>query len=241
MSTPQQVYERFKSGFSDEFTEEDFANLLWYDYDETNMDYISDFIMEKMPIIGDVAYGATKLVVYLYGESEWVLKFPLRGVATISLHEPDGYSIDKEGDYVMALGECSRDKSYDYCEVEQRIYRALPKSCMNLAAEIITVGTVGCVNAYVSPRVIVESGQRTNVSHDSYERARNTIKKVPCTFPSAYVLGMFYDDYGEDVSDMFFSALDGMGRAEDLHLGNFGRGKDGHIVCIDYAGYNERF
>ena len=43
MNTPEQVYRRFKSMFTPEFTEDDFSNLLWYS-DEDNMEELLDYV-----------------------------------------------------------------------------------------------------------------------------------------------------------------------------------------------------
>lgn len=238
MNTPEQVYLRFKSMFTPEFTEDDFSNLLWYS-DEDNMEELFDYLYTKLPYVEEFVHGASKLVAFLYGEPDWVLKFPLQGNATFVKIESGEYEADIEDDYVFAWGRDSDYEDYDYCAVEEAIYNSLPKDCRQLVTSIQEVGKIGYVHAYVSNKVSRSAYSCGRPSEDSIAKAR---EKVSSDFKydiEAYFLANFYDAYGEKLSNKLFDNLAALGYGRDMHSRNFGKSKDGKIICLDYADFND--
>lgn len=238
MNTPEQVYRRFKSMFTAEFTEEDFSNLLWYS-DEDNMEELFDYLYTKLPYVEEFVYGASKLVAFLYGEPDWVLKFPLQGNATFVKNDKGEFEADVEEEYVYAWGQGSDYEDYDYCAVELVIYETLPKDCRQLVTSIQEVGKIGYVHAYVSNRVSRNVYLCGRPSDDSTRRARVKVRSNEEYNIDAYFLANFYDAYGEELSNKLFDNLATLGYGRDMHSRNFGKTKDGKIICLDYADFND--
>lgn len=238
MNTPEQVYQRFRSMFTSDFTEEDFSNLLWYS-DADNMEELFDYLYTKLPCVEEFVYGASKLVAFLYGEPDWVLKFPLQGNATFVKNDKGEYEADIEDEYVYAWGQDSDYEDYDYCAVELVVYETLPKDCRKLVTSIQEVGKIGYVHAYVSNRVSRNVYTCGRPSEDSTAKAREKVRSNEKYDIEAYFLANFYDAYGEELSNKLFDNLASLGYGRDMHSHNFGKNKDGNIVCLDYADFND--
>lgn len=238
MNTPEQVYLRFKSMFTPEFTEDDFSNLLWYS-DEDNMEELFDYLYTKLPYVEQFVYGASKFVAFLYGEPDWVLKFPLQGNATFVKIENGEYEADIEDEYIFAWGRDSDFEDYDYCAVEEAIYNSLPKDCRQLVTSIQEVGKIGYVHAYVSNKVSRNVYSCGQPSEDSTAKAREKVRSDSKYGIETYFLANFYDAYGEKLSNKLFDNLAALGYGRDMHSRNFGKSKDGKIVCLDYADFND--
>lgn len=238
MNTPEQVYLKFKSMFTSDFTEEDFSNLLWYS-DADNMEELFDYLYTKLPCVEEFVYGASKLVAFLYGEPDWVLKFPLQGNATFVKNERGEYEADIEDEYVYAWGQDSDYEDYDYCAVELVVYETLPKDCRELVTSIQEVGKIGYVHAYVSNRVSRNVYACGRPSEDSTAKAREKVRSDEKYDIEAYFLANFYDAYGEELSNKLFDNLASLGYGRDMHSRNFGKNNDGNIICLDYADFND--
>lgn len=238
MNTPEQVYRRFKSMFTAEFTEEDFSNLLWYS-DEDNMEELFDYLYTKLPYVEEFVYGASKLVAFLYGEPDWVLKFPLQGNATFVKNDKGEFEADIEEEYAYAWGQGSDYEDYDYCAVELDIYETLPKDCRQLVTSIQEVGKIGYVHVYVSNRVSRDVFLCGRPSDDSAYKARVKVRSNEEYDIDPRFLANFYDAYGEELSNKLFDNLATLGYGRDMHTRNFGKTKDGKIICLDYADFND--
>ena len=238
MNTPEQVYRRFKSMFTPEFTEDDFSNLLWYS-DEDNMEELFDYLYTELPYVEQFVYGASKLVAFLYGEPDWVLKFPLQGNATFVKNDNGDYEADIEDEYIFARGRDSDFEDYDYCAVEEAIYNSLPKDCRQLVTSIQEVGKIGYAHAYVSNKVSRNVYSCGRPSEDSTAKAREKVRSDSKYYIEADFLANFYDAYGEKLSNKLFDNLAALGYGQDMHSRNFGKSKDGKIICLDYADFND--
>lgn len=238
MNTPEQVYQRFRSMFTSDFTEEDFSNLLWYS-DEDNMEELFDYLYTKLPYVESFVYGASKLVAFLYGEPDWVIKFPLQGNATFVRNDNGEYEANIENEYFCAWGRDSDFQDYDYCAVELVVYETLPKDCRKLVTSIQEVGKIGHVHAYVSNKVSRNVYSCGQASDDSISKAKEKVNSDGRYDIEAYFLANFYDAYGEELSNKLFDTLATLGYGRDMHSRNFGKSKDGKIVCLDYADFND--
>ena len=198
MNTPEQVYQRFRSMFTSDFTEEDFSNLLWYS-DEDDMEDLFDYLYTKLPYVDQFVHGASKLVAFLYGEPDWVLKFPLQGNATFVKNDSGEYEADS----------------------------------------IQEVGKIGYVHAYVSNRVSRNIYTFGKPSEDSTAKAREKVRSDERYDIDERFLANFYDAYGEELSNKLFDNLASLGYGRDMHSRNFGKSKDGNIICLDYADFND--
>ena len=216
MNTPEQVYQRFRSMFTSDFTEEDFSNLLWRS-DEDNMEELFDYLYTKLPYVEEFVYGASKLVAFLYGEPDWVLKFPLQGNATFVKNERGEYEADIEDEYVYAWGQDSDYEDYDYCAVELVVYETLPKDCRKLVTSIQEVGKIGYVHAYVSNRVSRNVYTCGRPSEDSTAKAREKVRSNEKYDIEAYFLANFYDAYGEELSNKLFDNLADLVKIGTVH------------------------
>lgn len=238
MNTPGQVYQRFRSMFTSDFTEEDFSNLLWYS-DEDDMEDLFDYLYTKLPYVDQFVHGASKLVAFLYGEPDWVLKFPLQGNATFVKNDSGEYEADIENEYIYAWGQDSDYKDYDYCAAELVVYETLPKDCRKLVTSIQEVGKIGYVHAYVSNRVSRNIYTFGKPSEDSTAKAREKVRSDERYDIDERFLANFYDAYGEELSNKLFDNLASLGYGRDMHSRNFGKSKDGNIICLDYADFND--
>lgn len=238
MNTPEQVYQRFRSMFTSDFTEEDFSNLLWYS-DEDDMEDLFDYLYTKLPYVDQFVHGASKLVAFLYGEPDWVLKFPLQGNATFVKNDSGEYEADIENEYIYAWGQDSDYEDYDYCAVELEVYETLPKDCRKLVTSIQEVGKIGYVHAYVSNRVSRNIYTFGKPSEDSTAKAREKVRSDERYDIDERFLANFYDAYGEELSNKLFDNLAFLGYGRDMHSRNFGKSKDGNIICLDYADFND--
>lgn len=238
MNTPEQVYQRFRSMFTSDFTEEDFSNLLWYS-DEDDMEDLFDYLYTKLPYVDQFVHGASKLVAFLYGEPDWVLKFPLQGNATFVKNDSGEYEADIENEYIYAWGQDSDYEDYDYCAAELVVYETLPKDCRKLVTSIQEVGKIGYVHAYVSNRVSRNIYTFGKPSEDSTAKAREKVRSDERYDIDERFLANFYDAYGEELSNKLFDNLASLGYGRDMHSRNFGKSKDGNIICLDYADFND--
>lgn len=237
MKVEKDIYNRFKSMFTDEFTEDDFSDLLWYS-SEDEMDKLIDYLKSKLPQVSNIKYGASKLVIFLENEPDWVIKFPLKGNATMWL-ENGRMNVDIEDEYYRAWGNECNFEDYDYCAVEELIYETMKRKFSKFCARTKSVGKIGDVTMYISEQAEGEIYLCGPSSQDSRKKAAEYVSSNKDIHIQSWILAIFYDMYGQDASNRFFHELYSLGYGKDLHSGNFATNKQGKIICIDYSDFND--
>lgn len=223
----QEVYELFcgilvKNHFSDE----ELSDELWsvdggdeYFYDHlTNLDGIADY---------DV--GASKLVLFLDGVDDFVVKIPLHGAA-YWYESLDGFDF-MDDDVVEKW-------SKDYCEQEAYVYSDFcydDDDYTNMLAGTWYVGNYGMVPIYVSEKVSTYNGCKA--SEDSTSKAEEYIKESQDYTLGKTLLSVFIEHWGYKRAIEFSKKLKKHDADDDICDRNCGLDKFGRIVVLDYSGF----
>lgn len=223
----QEVYKLFcdilvKNMFSDDELDEE----LWsadggdeYYYSHlTNLDGITDY---------DV--GASKLVLFLDGVDDFVIKLPLHGAA-YWYESLDGFdTMDKD-----VVEEWSKD----YCEQEAYIYSEFcyeDDDYVNMLAGTWYVGNYGIVPVYVSEKV--KNYGNCAASADSTSKAEEYIRESQDYTLGKDLLSVFIEHWGYKKAVKFSRLLRKHDADDDICSRNCGLDKQGRIVVLDYSGF----
>ena len=185
----------------------------------------------------DWAHGCTKLVLFFKELSDWVVKIPLFG----EYHEED----DSYHDFEHANQNIQIENYNDYCAVEAYLTKeAYAEELDEMFAKTFYICDINGVPIYIAEKaegVLNKGGVEYTSQHSAYE-ANDLYESYydqlqESSLYDKHYFRYFVDQYGAWETERLIQFIVDW-NIDDLHLGNLGFDKNGHIKIIDYSGFH---
>lgn len=226
-------------------------DYLWTEDDYEYEDELASILGKD---VSEIDYGASKLVLKVKAENNWVFKLPFRGEYYYIYDADKGRYTDKKCysqfnkitrelnwsviEDSLVVNKNSAD--WDYCYIESLISKYVEEYCPELSdmfAKTYCVGYYGDIPVYVSERCDKSWRKEcTEFEHSvKYEKIKDTYKSKCSNLTFSQQIA-FVADYGLTVANKLFDFISKVG-ISDLHGSNIAFDNNNKIHLIDYSGY----
>ena len=245
------LYKVFCNAFGGRICPEEMGHYLWtgedYEYEDELAGILGD-------VVSEIDYGASKLVLKVQTENNWVFKLPFYGEYYYDYDTDKGEYTDKKHysafsnitrglnwDIIENNLVISEDRAdWDYCYVESLVSEFTEKYHSELSgmfAKTYCVGYYGKIPVYASERCDKNWSCEYTKFEDSaeYKKVKDTyIGRISDLTFSQQVA--FVVDYGLTAANKLFDFISEIG-IFDLHGANIAFDNSNKIHLIDYSGY----
>jgi hypothetical protein len=211
----------------------DFEDMYCDDYDSEG--HCAEIMTSRL--VRDIACGASKAVLFLDGEDDYVIKIPFYGYGTR----------DEDEDYVTWFNGASlcgvdTEPEWNYCELESVVYDlALETGVEEFFASTEFLCHVNDIPVYVSEKMdnITDGYDYSNETEEeeAWRRAVDFVKEHKGASFSTTQIEALIRGYGEEKVERLVDFISNLG-VSDFHNGNWGYDKDSRIRLLDYSGYS---
>ena len=245
------LYKVFCNAFGGRICPEEMGHYLWtcedYEYEDELAGILGD-------VVSEIDYGASKLVLKVQTENNWVFKLPFYGEYYYDYDTDKGEYTDKKHysvfsnitrglnwDIIENNLVISEDRAdWDYCYVESLVSEFTEKYHSELSdmfAKTYCVGYYGKIPVYASERCDKNWSCEYTKFEDSaeYKKVKDIyIGRISDLTFSQQVA--FVVDYGLTAANKLFDFISEIG-IFDLHGANIAFDNSNKIHLIDYSGY----
>ena len=209
----------------------DFEDMYCDDYDSEG--HCQEII--SSPLVHEIACGASKTVLFLDGEDDYVIKIPFYGYG----------SRDEDEDYVAWFSGANLggiESEWDYCELESRVYDlALESEVEEFFASTEFLCCINDIPVYVSEKMDhtcnYNDYSNETEEEETWRRAVDFVKEHKDTPFSTEYIDALIRGYGEEKVQKLIDFVSSLG-ISDFHSGNWGYDRNYRIRLLDYSGYS---
>lgn len=207
----------------------DFEDMYCDDYDSEG--HCNEIISSHL--VRDIACGASKAVLFLDGEDDYVIKVPFYGYGG----EDEVIWFNGANLYDVAV-----ETDWNYCELESEVYNlALETGVEEFFASTEFLCSINDIPVYVSEKMDnVTKGydySSPEAEEENWRRAVNFVKGNKGTPFSTEYIDTLIRGYGEEKVQKLIDFVSSVG-ISDFHPGNWGYDKNYRIRLLDYSGYS---
>ena len=206
--------------------------------------YLYDMIDDTQSSFS-VATGATKIVIILDDESDYILKTPIFGEVHYPEIEDEEGNLETDYDspeFSSWQGAEYSDNGDNYCETELYLYeKAVAAGLADLFTSLKPLLNKDNRTVYVSERCSrcdLYNEDTPSSNSLTFVTEKRSKKNVPWGYLSVRATAKFIDDYGVETTEKLLAFIEEY-HISDLHNDNIMiNNRTGKIVISDYAGFN---
>lgn len=245
------LYKVFYNAVEGRICPEKMNDYLWTDEDYEYEDELAGILGD---VVSEIDYGASKLVLKVKTENNWVFKLPFYGEYYYDYDMNRGEYTDKKHysqfnkitcglnwDIIENNLVISEDRAnWDYCYIESLISEFIEKCRPELSsmfAKTYCVGYYGEIPVYASERCDKNWSSEYTKFEDSaeYKKIKDTYKSRVSDLTFSQQIA-FVINYGLVAANKLFDFISEIG-ISDLHGANIAFDNSNKIHLIDYSGY----
>ena len=211
----------------------DFEDMYCDDYDSEG--HCQEIIFS--PLVHEIACGASKTVLFLDGEDDYVIKIPFYGYGSRDEDEDDVTWFNGADLYGVDI-----TTEWNYCELESEVYNlALETGVEEFFASTEFLCSIHGIPVYISEKMNnVTEGydySSSEAEEKNWRRAVNFVKENKGTPFSTEYIDALIRGYGEEKVQKLIDFVSSLG-ISDFHPGNWGYDRNYRIRLLDYSGYS---